>query len=254
MPTSLARALTILAVCLTGFLLQADDPAAKDANDLGRLQKSYEQKRADTLKSVMAGYATQLETLQKKLTQKGDLDGAVSVRKELDAVKERASFVGLGPARNAKEPDELTRLRKIHQQKRIDALKPVMNGYENQLETLRKKLTLKNDLDGALLVRNELDALRESLTMELSWELTRALLSTTWSWSDKPNDRGVEMTFTDDGIVSHIGMRGTWQAVGPREITIQEIGGAKSKFLMRFDPKITAYEQVGGPLHGRRWQ
>ena len=251
-----ARVMTFLASFFICLILCADDPATQETGNLGLLQKVYDQKRTDVLKSVMAEYEIQLETLQKKMTQKGNLDGAVTVRKELDDVKERAAFVVRRSAPNTKEPDELSRLRRAHQQKRVDALKPVMTVYENQLVALQKKLTQKNDLDEALLVRNELEALKKSFVVELSWELTRSLLETSWSWTGEPRakrDKGVEMIFYDDGTVSHRGMRGTWHVTGPREILILE-SNTPGKYVLRFDSKFTAYEQAGGPIHGRRWQ
>ena len=153
-----------------------------------------------------------------------------------------------------KETEELARLKNTFEQKRADALKPVNAWYETQLENARKKLTQKGDLEGALQVQNELKTFRESSLRESTDEFKKALLSTTWSWSEIPNDRGVEMTFKDEPTVSHIGMRGTWKITGPREVTLIE-GGVTHVF--RFDQKITEYQKVGGtgkPIFGRRWQ
>jgi len=162
-------------------------------------------------------------------------------------------FVLLAQAPPSKEPEELDRLRKTYQQKRTDALKPVMTWYENQLESLQKKMTQKGDLNGALSVRQELDAMKENALQESGEELKKALLVTPWSWTDKPNDKGVQVTFKNDGSVSHVGMRGTWKITGPREVTITDSNGT-TKYVLRFDPKLSGYEQFGGQIRGRHWQ
>ena len=163
-----------------------------------------------------------------------------------------ACFVVLAQAPPSKEPEELDRLRKTYQQKRADALEPVVTWYENQLETLQKKLTRKGDLDAALVVRQELDAMKENALQESGAELKKALLATSWSWTDKPDDKGIQMTFKENGDVSHIGMRGKWKITGPREATIVDSTGIK--IVLRFDEKLTAYERFGGAIQGRHWQ
>ena len=84
-------------------------------------------------------------------------------------------FMVLAQAPPSKEPEELDRLRKTYQQKRADAVEPVVTWYENQLETLQKKLTRKGDLDAALVVRQELDAMKENALQESGAELKKAL-------------------------------------------------------------------------------
>lgn len=162
-------------------------------------------------------------------------------------------FVLLAQVPLSKEPEELDRLRKTYQQKRADALKPVLTWYENQLESLQRKMTQKGDLNSALSVRQELDAMKEHALQESGEELKRVLLASPWSWTDKSNDKGVQVAFKDDGSVSHIGMRGTWKITGPREVTITDSNGT-TKYVLRFDPKLTGYEQSGGLIRGRHWQ
>jgi hypothetical protein len=165
-------------------------------------------------------------------------------------------FLGVVASRaqapNSKEPDDLDRLRKDYLQRRAEALRPVTTRYQADLETLLKKLTQRNDLEGALFVKKELEATRESSLQEAAGDLKKALLATKWSWTDEVGEKGVAMTFKDDGTVSHIGMRGTWQPTGPREVTITVSDGAK--VVLRFDATFSSYNQADGSVRGRRWQ
>lgn len=153
---------------------------------------------------------------------------------------------------NAKEPDDLDRLRRDYIRRRADALKPVTAGYVAQLEVLQKKLTQNNNLESAMFVQRELESIRESSAQEGQGDLKKALIANTWSWTGKAGEKGVEMTFKDDGTVGHIGMSGTWQITGLLEVTITVSGG--EKVLLRFDASLNSYTQPGGKLRGRRWK
>jgi len=149
-----------------------------------------------------------------------------------------------------KEPDELERIRQTYLQRRTDALKPVNTWYQAQLDALQKKFTQTGNLDAALAIRHEMDWLRDS-EADAPGDLHKAVLGSKWSWADKPNDKGVQMTFREDGTVSHIGMHGTWETTGPRDVTITVSDGAK--VVLRFDVFMKSYYQVGGKIHGRIW-
>ena len=155
-------------------------------------------------------------------------------------------------APNSKEPDDLDRLRRNYIQRRADALRPVTAAYVTQLEALQKKLTQNNDLAGALLVSRELESIRQSSAQEGQGDLKKALIANTWSWTGKAGEKGVEMTFKDDGTVAHIGMHGTWQITALLEVTITVSDGAK--VVLRFDASLNSYSQPGGKIRGRRWK
>ena len=70
--------------------------------------------------------------------------------------------------------------------------------------------------------------------------------------ANKAGEKGVAMTFKDDGTVSHIGMHGTWQITGPREVTISISNGDKA--VLRFDSTFSSYDEAAGPIRGKRWQ
>jgi hypothetical protein len=130
----------------------------------------------------------------------------------------------LAQAPASREPDELVRLRNAYNQKRADVLKPIEAGYRQQLEMLVRSLTSRNQLDAAILVRKELETLTSSGVDEAP--LKRALLESKWSWAllkDK-DDGSVQLTFLEDGTVSHRAMRGTWKIIGPRELKLVEGG------------------------------
>ena len=162
-------------------------------------------------------------------------------------------FPGVSSAQSSagKEPPELDRIRREYLQRRADAIKPIAATYQAQLESLLKKLTQNNDLEGALTIRRELDSLREGGALEIPGDLQKAILENKWSWTNKAGEKGVKMTFKDDGTVSHIGMHGTWDITGPRDVTIAI--SDRSKVVLRFDTNLTSYNQVGGAIRGRRW-
>ena len=163
-----------------------------------------------------------------------------------------ATAASRAQAPNSKEPDDLDRLRKDYLQRRTEALRPVTTRYQADLENLLRKLTQKSDLEGALFVRKEMETTRENFLQEAAGDLKKALLATKWSWAGKAGEKGVPMTFNEDGTVSHIGMHGTWQLTGPREVTITVSDGAK--VVLRFDSTLSTYGQAAGPIRGRRWQ
>jgi hypothetical protein len=151
-----------------------------------------------------------------------------------------------------KEADDLDRLKTTYEQKRADALKPVNNWYETQLQTMLKKRTQKGDFDGAVRFREELAALKEVSSKESHVEFKKALVATTWSWTGDPNQKGVETTFKDQPLVTHVGLCATWNVTGPREVTIQANTG--TKYVLRFDPQMTSYQTDDGTIFGRRWK
>ncbi|MDB5387139.1 MAG: hypothetical protein JWM11_2785 [Planctomycetaceae bacterium] len=150
------------------------------------------------------------------------------------------------------EPVELKSLKNSYQKQRVDALKTVTTWYETQLETLQKKYTQKGNLELALAMQKELKLFRESSLEENEGQIKKSLLASSWSWSERRTDKGVQMTFKDDPSVSHIGMRGSWKLTGNREVTITESTGEKR--VLRFDQNLTEYQQVGGKINGRRWK
>ena len=152
----------------------------------------------------------------------------------------------------AKELDDLDKLKNNYLLKRNDALKPVNAWYESQLESLRKKLTQKGDLDGALRVRDEIQSWKNGGSGDPEKEFVEALQSTHWSWAGTPQEKGVEMTFRQIQTVTHKGMSATWKVTGPREVTLEENGQVIR--VLRFDQKMTEYKAVDGMICGHRWK
>jgi len=147
-----------------------------------------------------------------------------------------------------KEPDELVRLRQDYNLRRESALKPVEATYRQQLESLVRSLTSRGQLDAALLVRKELDALTDGGTDEEP--LRKALLESKWSWFGSDGQRDVVMTFAEDGTVSHRGMHGKWKITSPREV---QIDSSQGLLILHFDGPIKNYNRVGkDPVHGSR--
>lgn len=157
-----------------------------------------------------------------------------------------------GQAPNAKDPAELERLRSDYAKKSNDTTLPVTTWYQAQLEELQKKFIQSNNLEGALAVGKKLESVRLLALQASQGEFRKALLSTTWAWENIANGNIVEMTFKNDGTVSHIGMRGAWQISGIREVTISVAEGAKH--VLRFDLHFNTYTETTGIVRGRRWK
>lgn len=146
---------------------------------------------------------------------------------------------------------ELGELTNAYEKRRAEALKPVKTWYQAQLETLQKKYVQNNDLEAAVMVKDELEVVRRELGDDNFPDLRIALLGNHWSWSSKPTDKGVEMTFFPDGKVSHIGMKGTWVISGARELTLVEDKGEKR--ILKFDASLKSYRQTNGQVYGKTW-
>jgi hypothetical protein len=160
------------------------------------------------------------------------------------------SLAATAQEKPVKEPEELKRLRQQYQQRREAALKPITAGYQQQLELLVKSLTQRNDLDGAIAVRKELESLKS--VDPRREDLRSALLDYKWSWTGAARETDVFLTFLPDGTCSHRGGRQTWTITGPREVKLVETGGGRT-FILRFDEALENYRCIDGPeLHGRR--
>jgi len=113
------------------------------------MRKLYGQRRGAALNPVNASYQQQLDRLLSSLTLRRELDAALAVRKEVEAV----SSTGNSAVALAREPVELVEARKAYLQRREAALKPVGAAYHQQLNTLVNSLTSRRELDAALAAR-----------------------------------------------------------------------------------------------------
>ncbi len=147
---------------------------------------------------------------------------------------------------------DLSRLQAVLKQKREEALKPIDAWYEKQLESGLKQATKAGNFEAATSFRDELAKIRGNVKQSLDDDFEKALLASSWSWTHQPSDKGVQMTFQIRPTVSHVGMSGTWEITGRREVTIFERGG--DRFVLEFDERVTSYRRKDGVVFGRRWQ
>ena len=147
-----------------------------------------------------------------------------------------------------KEPEELVRLRQDYNQRRQSVIKPIDAAYRQQLESLVRSLTVRGQLEAALLVRKELEAVVEGGTDEEA--LKKVLLKSKWSWFGTDGKKDVVMTFLKDGTVSHRGMHGKWKITGSREV---QIDSSQGLLILNFDGPLENYNRTGDdPVHGSR--
>jgi hypothetical protein len=247
--TRLPLCLVMLLSILFGGVHVGRAADEKEPSEFDNLKADYLLKRQDVLGPVTVRYRDELEQLSKRLMQKNDLDGAVFTKQELDVIQGLQNDV---KTPTTKEPAELVRMRKDYALRCDTALKPVNQKYLTDLDLLAKKLMQKNDLDGAMAVKKELDAARASGALDGMAELRKALLATHWSWVHKAGENGVEMKFSANGKVSHIGMHGTWKITGLRDVTIT-ISSAEKRVL-RFDTPMKSYAEVPTGGSGKIWK
>lgn len=143
----------------------------KDPEELTKNRAIYLEKLAEIkarhdadAQKVTARYANVLEGVQKALSKKGDLDGALAARNELKLLK------GNDPAASIKKnkaPAVLLEKRKVYL-KKLDAVKSTRDKsirllskrYVGILKKIQDNLTKKGDLDSALLVKKEIEGIR----------------------------------------------------------------------------------------------
>lgn len=100
--------LIILAVAFSTFFSLAQPENAPE--ELQTLRNSYANAKRRELDPLLNSYRKGLETLLTKLTRQGDLDGAMAVRKEIEALptaEANLQMVAVGPATHPKTKEEL---------------------------------------------------------------------------------------------------------------------------------------------------
>jgi len=158
------------------------DPLPAEAVKLGDHFRSeaakIAQQYAETIKNMPAIQQTQLTSLQKKLQEAGDLDGYLTVTKEIerfaDALKAEPDPFEKVPELPAgalvEKPDSLRALQdqyiKAHKEKRDIRDKGIEDRARNyiaQMENLKSELTIKGRIRDAIAVKKEIERIRKGL-------------------------------------------------------------------------------------------
>ena len=117
-----------------------------------------------------------------------------------------------------KEPERLTILRTSWQQARNKATEPIDLKYRQELQKILESLTKAGDLDGALVVKQELEGLSADKVTDGRVDTGRSLLTrlrgTTWSFNEGNGE--LQFTFKDGKEVSWKDVRS--QKVFPMKI------------------------------------
>ena len=184
--------------------------AENDPVELISLRKAYADAHVEALEPLTKKYFQALASLKKKLSQAGDLEGAIIVESEEKGTNKTAE---------EHQPRELVRLNRLYKTTSERKSREVTHKYIKALHALQLKLTRSGDLEGAQKVKAEHqkyltakedaskeDASKEdsSKTVKLSKrEFTKLMTSGVWEWrashkySGKANLENVR--FFEDG-------------------------------------------------------
>jgi hypothetical protein len=89
-------------------------------------------------------------------------------------------------------------------------------------------------------IANAVKGAKEAYSRENQSELRRTILGRGWIWRSNEDGNGVVAVFHGDGVVEHIGMRGTWVITGPDEVTITTAGDGL--YVLHFDTSWRTFE------------
>ena len=159
-----------------------DDPLPAEALKLGEHFRvdvaKVAQQYAEAIKNLPAVQQTQLQALQKKLQEGGDLDGYLAVAKEIkrfaEALKAEPDpfekIPELPDSALVNKPDALRGLQdqyiKAHKDKldvRDKRVEDLAHAYITQLESLKADLTIKGRIREAIVVKKESERIRKGL-------------------------------------------------------------------------------------------
>ncbi|MEO0018300.1 MAG: hypothetical protein RLZZ522_1583, partial [Verrucomicrobiota bacterium] len=134
----------IFALLSSASLAQVTPPAPPE---LTTLRTRYQSDLNASQKPIRSKYITALESMVRAITKSGDLDAALAVQQELNAIK----GVG-GTATGGKVTPELTALKSLYEANVQTASEAIQIRYIKSLETLQDKFTKDGNLTAALAV------------------------------------------------------------------------------------------------------
>ncbi len=156
--------LAVVMVLMVAVPINGQEAAPKEGNRLGTLKSQFEELKADAFsaqKKFEDRYLGELKKLEEKALEEANLELVLAVREEAkgfrtrEAVTEKPSHHG-----------ELARLQNIYDsenarigQERDEKIATLVMGYRKQLADLRIELTKAGDVDAAVEVQREEQAL-----------------------------------------------------------------------------------------------
>lgn len=175
-----------------------------------------------------------------------------------------STFFSLAQPENT--PEELQTLRNSYANAKRRELDPLLNSYRKGLETLLTKFTKQGDLDGAMAVRKEIEALptaEANLLMvavgpatypKTKEELVKFLHGTSWELALDPETSpdkkpSVNKFIDDDTVLMHWGEKVQYYPISARTIVIKHSHWTRT---IAFAPDFRSYEEWAGNVfvHG----
>lgn len=150
--------ISVLVASNVSLALAQEESAAEQA--IRGIVQRYEETAAEATRDLAFKYLGALRKLRDHYAAKGDLDGALAVRREV-ARRESESPVEYEDGEQ-NLPSKLQRLVQIYETEKVKLTMPLARRRDQELEVLKATLTMKGDLDGAVEVAEALNNLRST--------------------------------------------------------------------------------------------
>lgn len=209
------RALLALATLFQAASASAQqEPTTATPPGVAQIETQYEAARQTATAMIQARYKSDLTALQDRYTKSGNLEGAVAVKAELDAVFSFTSDPPIPPPKASLT--EFNQLQKRYTEDMQSALAAAQQRRKADLATLQGRLTRDGDLQGAIAVKNAIEALPitgkwRTMTGEISFVIT---FNADGTWSRTGHDKTKPADYT-----------GTWKWSNP----------SRTKLAIRWD-------------------
>lgn len=205
-------------------------PAA--AEDFERLRSSYTATVVRAVQPSRKNHEKELNRLIEARTRNSDLKGALAARKVLQQFTAPS-----GEDEKSDEPiddEEINRLRSIFEEAAERVTRPLREIYLRELAKLMDTRTRNADLQGALVVKAELDRATEEKQRQEADPIEAFFVGRTWV-----SEAGTAFTFEKDGkCIRQSGQRreGTWRRDRSIVIASVENSPAETRYF-RFKSK-----------------
>ena len=150
---------------------------------------------------------------------------------------------------HAEDPPQLETARAAFQKRCADALRPVYDAYIRELQAMEGRLSLRQDVNGALAVRQEREAIEEELKVNPPSKIN-FLTGTVWQWGGPQSGGTIE--FRRDGTVYNDGWdkRGLvtgWEYKGGGVVLLTILKGRSDMLyaILVFAPDRRSYTGTG---------
>jgi len=220
---NIALPLLVLTAGMISPLVSQEEPTNLEASKLVKLRSLWTAAKDRTHLPHDQEYGQQLRTLLKRLAEKGELDNAMEVRKELERFSEDPSPTPI----LANDLESLSKLKKEWVKLRSRSVEPINKRYHIELKKLVSALTKAGSFDEALLAKKELKALESEKFIAATYgkTFTEILSSYTWDWKREGSSTDIgRLKFKESGHAEfsvHRKNRARWRIISGRQISIE---------------------------------